>query len=180
MDARELRAEPLGELGAVAAQRFVLDHAMALGHPGDAAHQIEVAAQNGGIAAEPERLGHADAGGMGGPEDRELLRPPVADGQTRGRVGSQDHVPNLAADLRRHQPILLDRPALQRQRLEDARGAAGRAGNETGKACLGLRAPPGSDAASHDQKSVPSVRKAPASTILWTSEAPSTRRAWRA
>ena len=75
VDAREFRAEPLGELDAVAAQRFVLDHAIALGDPGDAAHQIEVAAQHGGIAAEPERLGHADAGAMGGPQDRELLAP---------------------------------------------------------------------------------------------------------
>ena len=55
------------EFGAIAAEGLVLDHAMSLGHPRNAAHQIEVPAQHGGIAAEPKRLGHADAGIMRSP-----------------------------------------------------------------------------------------------------------------
>ena len=150
--------------------------------PGDAAHQIEVAAQHGGIAAEPERLGHGDAGGHG--RRCRIANSWARPWLTARPAGASVRSTMLPPPRRRSPPSPASSPGSRRPQRRAPRGCArappAAPAMKPARRAWASGSPPGSDAASQCQKSVPSARKAPASTILCTSEAPSTRRAWRA
>ncbi len=178
VDARHLAADALDQRFPVAAQALVLDHAVAERHAVQLAHQIEGTPEHFGVGAEPQRLGHADPGVPGGLDHRELLRAVQADGDRRGRVGAQHHrvppFPGPVGEDQVDQPVLLDGAAGQRLGLLDL-GAAG-----VGGLAQEVLQPRLAFAQLHVQKSRPSAIRLRASTILCTSEAPSTRRACRA
>ncbi|MNZ11999.1 hypothetical protein D3C78_288700 [compost metagenome] len=79
VDARQLRAEALGQLAAVAAIATVLDHQVRGGGAADAPHDEERPADHLAILAQPQRLGHSHSGVEGRPEQGVLLRPAVTD-----------------------------------------------------------------------------------------------------
>ena len=84
----------------------------------DAAHDKELAADDGRIVAQPQRLGYGHAGGEHGLEQGKLLRPAMADRHARGRRvaaqhGFQPARVRAAPDLHIKQPVLLHRATRQ-------------------------------------------------------------------
>ena len=171
VEPRELAAESFGErrVGTLA------DDAVAERYARHAAHQIEGGADDCRIVGLPERFRDRHAGGAGEPQKRELVGDRLAQRDRGFRLGSQDKRVaagmGAARDLDIERAVFLDRAA--GQPLLAGYGDRVRAGlvaDERGQAL----------AHGQLQKSTPSSSRKRDSTILWTSDAPSTSRAWRA
>jgi hypothetical protein len=181
------RADPVepGDLGAErggeAGMRAAGGERAGLGGAGDVGEHEEGPAEHGRLGAEGQRLGHGDAGGARGLQQPELGGAAVAERQLRGRVEAQDQRRDAGMGAAVHreadQPVLLDGAAGERRRLGDVeRLGLERGGQPAGEggAAVGVHQTP--------QRQSPSPRSAKlcASTMRWTSDAPSTSRACRA
>ncbi|MNP05038.1 hypothetical protein D3C76_969800 [compost metagenome] len=88
MDPRQLLAQSLSQLHAIAPQVRIAHQAMAGSGAANAPHDEKGPTDNIGIA-QPEWLGHLHAGIKGGSEQRELLSPAVTHGNLSRCICSQ-------------------------------------------------------------------------------------------
>ncbi|MNE44070.1 hypothetical protein D3C80_1382810 [compost metagenome] len=78
---------------------MVVGEAVAAGIAVEGLHDEEAAADHLHVLAQPEWLGHLDAGLVNGAEHRELLRAAQAGGHSGHRVSAQDPTLGLAGDI---------------------------------------------------------------------------------
>ena len=168
---RELAAEPFGERRV----RALADDPVAERYAGHAAHQIERGADDARIVGLPERFRDRHAGGAGAPQKGELVGDRPAQRDRGFRLGAQHQ--RVAAGMRAAGDLDIERAVF----LDRAAGQPLLAGYG-GRIRAGLLADERGQALAHGQlqKSTPSSSRKRDSTILWTSDAPSTSRAWRA
>src|SRR3546814_97994 len=127
----------------------------------------------------PLRLRHRHGGGESRLDQRELLCVAMADGDTGRRIGAQDQL--APAEMRSAGNRQIERVIfLYGSAAELFYPQEGNLVRAVRVADEGRQTVTTFVVQFHDQKSNPSAMKLRARTILWISDAPSTRRAWRA
>ena len=86
MDLRQCRAALRGKPVPIAGDGVVSHHPMGRRNPGHAFHDIEDAADQRGVFAQPERFRHRNTGRMRRLDDVEFLRAAQALGEARRRI----------------------------------------------------------------------------------------------